>query len=88
MAGGGVGEAQGGGYVYIHIWLIHTVVWQKPTQHWKAIILQLKKKIEGHSTKYLTHTPQNVKVFEDKESLGNYHSQEEPKEASQLAVVS
>ena len=44
--------------------------------------------IEGHSTKYLTCAPQNVKVFEDKESLRNCHSQEEPKEASQLAVVS
>ena len=25
--------------------LIHTVVWQKPTQHCKAIMLQLKKKV-------------------------------------------
>jgi len=29
----------------VPLWLIHTVVWQKPTQHCKAIILQLKKKI-------------------------------------------
>ena len=27
----------------VPLWLIHTVVWQKPTQHCKAIILQLKK---------------------------------------------
>ena len=27
-----------------HIWLIHGDVWQKPTQHCKATILQLKKK--------------------------------------------
>ena len=27
---------------YVYIWLIHVVVWQKPTQHCKAIILQLK----------------------------------------------
>ena len=26
----------------VHSWLIHVVVWQKPTQHCKAIILQLK----------------------------------------------
>ena len=25
-----------------HLRLTHIVVWQKPTQHWKAIILQLK----------------------------------------------
>ena len=34
-------------YIYIHVcvclWLIHTV-WQKPTQHSKAIILKKKKK--------------------------------------------
>ena len=27
---------------YVYLWLIHTVVRQKPTQHWKAIILRLK----------------------------------------------
>jgi len=27
---------------YIYLWLIHVVVWQKPIQHCKAIILQLK----------------------------------------------
>jgi len=26
------------------LWLIHAVVWQKPTQHCKAIVLQLKVK--------------------------------------------
>ena len=35
------------GYIYIYthtqLWLIHVVVQQKPTQHCKAIILQLKK---------------------------------------------
>ena len=28
---------------YVRLWLIHTVVWQKPIQHCKAIILQFKK---------------------------------------------
>ena len=32
--------------IYIYLWLIHVVVWQKPTQYYKAIILQLKKKKE------------------------------------------
>ena len=28
---------------YVPLWLIHIVAWLKPTQHFKAIILQLKK---------------------------------------------
>ena len=40
-------EGQGEGEVrregeYAYLWLIHIVVWQKPTQYCKAIILQLK----------------------------------------------
>ena len=31
---------------YVHLWLIHFVVWQKPTQHCKAIILQLKTNLK------------------------------------------
>ena len=30
--------------VYVYLWLIYVVVWQKPTQHCKAITLQLKLK--------------------------------------------
>ena len=30
--------------IYVYLWLIHVDVWQKPTQHCKAIILQLKIK--------------------------------------------
>jgi len=29
-------------WTYVHLWLIHVDVWQKPTQQFKAIILQLK----------------------------------------------
>ena len=29
---------------YVYLWLIHVALWQKPTQHCKAIIFQLKKK--------------------------------------------
>ena len=28
---------------YVNLWLIHVDVWQKPTQFFKSIILQLKK---------------------------------------------
>ena len=28
--------------IYVYLWLIYVVVWQKPIQHCKAIILQLK----------------------------------------------
>ena len=27
--------------IYVYLWLIHVDVWQKPTQHCKAIIFQL-----------------------------------------------
>ena len=30
--------------IYVYFWLIHIVVQQKPTQHCKAMILQLKKR--------------------------------------------
>ena len=33
-------EIQDGGDVYV--WLMHVLIWQKPTKHCKAIILQLK----------------------------------------------
>ena len=29
---------------YVYLWLIHADVWQKPTQYFKAIILQWEKK--------------------------------------------
>ena len=31
----------------VYIWLIHVDVWQKPTQYYKASILQLKKNFKG-----------------------------------------
>ena len=41
------GEGSGRGFkregTYVHLWLIHVDVWQKPTQFCKAIILQLKR---------------------------------------------
>ena len=38
---------------YAYLWLIHVDVWQKPTQHCKAIILQLKKKIPSPAVSLL-----------------------------------
>jgi len=37
-------EVQEEGSIYIYLWLTHVDEWQKPTQHCKAIILQLKFK--------------------------------------------
>ena len=31
---------------YVHLWLIHVDVWQKPTKFCKTIILQLKNKFK------------------------------------------
>ena len=39
---GEVGERLKGKGVYVYIWLIHDVVQQKLTQHFKAVILQFK----------------------------------------------
>ena len=38
---GGVGGCKREG-IFVYLWLIHTVIRQKPTQNCKAIILQLK----------------------------------------------
>ena len=35
-------EFQEGGNIYVSLWLIYADIWQKPMQHRKAIILQLK----------------------------------------------
>ena len=49
----------------MYLWLSHAVVWQKPTQYCKAIILQYKKmkknytsilKTEFKSTSYASYT--------------------------------
>ena len=42
-------DGEGGGKFqreekHVHLWLIHTAVWQKPVQHCNASILQLKIK--------------------------------------------
>ena len=42
MVGGEVGGRFKREEIYVYLWLIHVVVRQKPIQHCKAIILQLK----------------------------------------------
>ena len=46
LRGVGCGGGMGGRFkregTYVYLWPIHVVVWQKPTQHCKAIIIQLK----------------------------------------------
>ena len=37
--------------MYIYLWLIHVVLWQKTNQHHKAIFLQLKKKKKKKETR-------------------------------------
>ena len=39
-------EVQDGQNIYIYLWLSHVFVWQKPTQHCKVIILQLRTNLE------------------------------------------
>ena len=38
MVGGGRFKKEG---TYVYLWMIHAVVWQEPTQHYKTIIIQL-----------------------------------------------
>ena len=39
-----------GTYIYTHLWLIRVDIWQKPTQHCKVIILQLKINFKKRKT--------------------------------------
>ena len=51
--GWGMEESLKGEGTRVYLWLIHVVVWQKPTQYFKAIILQLNinksKNLYGYS---------------------------------------
>ena len=48
--------------IYAYLWLIYVAVWQKPTQHCKAIILQLKiKNSNRHIHKINEQKMQNLK---------------------------
>ena len=46
-------------YVYIYLRLTQVVVWQKPTQHCKAIILQLEIYIYIHTHTYICMEERN-----------------------------
>ena len=45
----------------VDLWLIHTDAWQKPSQYCKAIILQLKRKLDI-PTEWLP-VPKGKKLF-------------------------
>ena len=40
---------------YVYLWLIHVDVWQKPTQYYKPIILQLKIFFKKLKEKIVVH---------------------------------
>ena len=44
-------ETQEEGVIRIYLWLIHVVVWQKPTEHCKAILPQLKINLKKKNVK-------------------------------------
>ena len=44
----GVGSGWG---TYVHLWLIHVNVWQKPLQYYKVISLPLNKFLKNNSIK-------------------------------------
>ena len=50
------GEVRWGGSgregTYVYLWMIYVDIWQKPTQHYKAIILQLKINIKKKPDQY------------------------------------
>ena len=49
MVAGGrweVGERFKREEIYVCLWLVHGDVWQKPTEYYKAIILQFKKNLK------------------------------------------
>ena len=59
---GGGREVQQGGDICI-LWLIHVTVRQKPTQHQKAVILQLKKKLAYLDLSLEYHYPLVLTLF-------------------------
>ena len=59
--GGGRGFKREGTHVYLC--LIHVDVWQKPTQHYKAIILQLKINKLKQTNKQTLSMPHNPPVL-------------------------
>ena len=56
--GGGRFKREG---IYVYLWLIHVVIWQKPTQHCKAIILQIKFKKRNQW--YFEYGTMNVDLY-------------------------
>ena len=52
-----------GEQTHVYLWLIHAVVWQRPTQYCKAIILQLNKERNTQAGKNKTVIVLTVKCL-------------------------
>ena len=59
---------------YVYLWLIHTVVWWKPAQPCKAIILQLEINFKKSPTEFLNDT-----LWTPDQSLPSPHQIPSPK---------
>ena len=72
------GEGGGGGSgwgTYVHPWLIHVNVWQKPLQYCKVITLQLNKLIKKIEMEGEEKNPMTVSIDIEKASTkSNIHS--------------
>ena len=44
--------------IYVYLQLIHIVVWQRPIQHYKAIVLQLKINLKRKFSNLRRKSPQ------------------------------
>ena len=47
----------------VYLWLIHVDVWQKPTQDYKAIILQLKINSKKEKSLWLWTIPPHARLW-------------------------
>ena len=77
--GSGVGGRFKREGTHVCLWLIHIVVRQKPTQHCKAISLQLKKKKTQNQGKKTPQKHETWNSFEDKKEM--------PEEVEALDVI-
>ena len=64
------------GGTHVYLWLIHVDVWQKPSQYFKLIILQLnylilKKKIGWRNINSLRYEDYTTLMAESEEELKN-----------------
>ena len=62
---------------YVYLWLIHVDVWQKPMQHYKVIILQLKRTfVKKIRSDWNCHSSWPTRVWNRTEQKSMEHEQE------------